>query len=241
MKHTILTAAAIAALFGAPVAQADTASSSVKLSQLAIFAFDLLPDDGLSPSFEVLASPDIRTQAGSLSVAGLLSPLSYTENTATTHAQAAVGASGLSLNASIEGTGDQTLYLSASTGSTWMSVVRVAPGAGLILSGQLDMQVCGPQYLHCEGTVDFSMSLDGSNYEHRNLDTSSPMTQYHNPVGVAYTNYTDSYKDITLSIYAATRLSATTATHVPEPSGHALLMAGGLVAAGVAQRRKLRS
>lgn len=61
LKH-LTTLAAVAALIGMPMAQAHASSASVHVSKLTFTALDLLPDDGLAPSFEFLAGAHVNTE-----------------------------------------------------------------------------------------------------------------------------------------------------------------------------------
>lgn len=251
------TFVAIAAFAGLPLSQAhaQVSSVSVHLGQLTFTAIDLLPDDGLAPSFEVLANDHLFTRISSYgphefvqekTAPGLLADLSFNPGSSISQSQVVVGPDKVDLTASVNSSGsyfvDLTVFSHSDTSPS--PAFRVGAGTRLLISATLDLSAsasCGPQALACQSSAGVSMVL-GDRAQNRYVSAGTGATlpsSYSGVFELAYDNLGTAPEDIQFSTIVHTDLVSHAAT-VPEPSGYALLMVGGLLAAGVAKRRKLR-
>lgn len=247
------TLIAIAAFAGLPLSQAHASSASVHLSQLTFTAIDLLPDDGLAPSFEFLANDHLFTKIRShgphefvqeRSAPGLLADLSYSPGSSISQSNVVVGHDKVDLTSSVSSSGPYFVAVSAfSHSDTFFSpTFRVGAGTRLLISAMLDLSAtasCGPQALTCQSNAGVTMSAGDrvvNKYVSAGAATLPPT--YSGVFELAYDNLGHVAKTIEFSIIASTDLvSLSQSAVVPEPSGYGLLMTG-LLAAGVVKRRK---
>lgn len=251
MNHSIWLAAALATSVG--VAHANSGQASIKVSNISLTAFDLVSTDQYQPSFEFIAGaaktsvsvrfidqPPLDQQF----VNGYLAPLSTSYSDAKNNATALVSSTSLEITST--GTGQNYgLYTIANSGyitgggPDYLNV-RVAPGTGILLSGTADVStsaICNadPHTTICGVSANLQVLINGSGTNKYITGGSS----YQGPVGSVYANFSNSFQDVYVHIGGSVQAYST--SYVPEPSAYALLMAGGLMAAGIAKRRKLGS
>lgn len=251
LLSTLVTVAAFA---GLPLSQAHASSVSVHLSQLTFTAIDLLPDDGLAPSFEFLANDHLFTKISSYgphefvqekTAPGLLADLSFNPGSSISQSHVVVGPDKIDLTASVNSSGSYFVNLAVfSQSDTFPSpAFRVGAGTRLLISAALDLSAsasCGPHALACQSSAGISMFAGDramSKFVSSGTGATLPST-YSGVFELSYDNLSGASKNIAFSTTVQTDLLSHAAA-VPEPSSYALLVAG-VLAASVVQRRKLQ-
>lgn len=252
MKH-LTTMAAVAALIGLPMAQAHASSASVHMSKLTFSVIDLLPNDGVAPSFQFLANDHLVTRAHSngphefiqdKTVDGLFTDLSYSPGSSISQGQVTVGHNSMDVTSTVNSTGDYSVTVSGYTGrniDAYYPMLRVGAGTGLVVSATLEMSAdasCGANALRCNSNAQFYLTVDDQSVLKHVADGSfatGPST-FSGFAGLVYTNFASVQRDIMFSATAQTYLMSDT-TAVPEPSSYALVLGGALAVAGLRRRR----
>ncbi|RZI83529.1 MAG: PEP-CTERM sorting domain-containing protein [Rubrivivax sp.] len=260
MKNRMLLAIALASSVSA--AYASPGQASIKLTNITLTAFDLVPSDEYLPSFEFISGapktsahiatygPGIEFSEGQVAD-GFLAPLSVSYSGASVNASASFDATSLEMTttasgdyyitSTLFGSGslDSTLEYYGQTSAPYLQI-RVAPGTGILLSGTADISTSsdctGRAFGDCYVIARLAMSV-GSVGDSQQFTYSGG---YQGPFGAVFTNFSSSFRDVNVRIDGEVQMASVPSSNVPEPSSHALLMAGCVVVAGVARRRKSR-
>lgn len=231
----------------ATMAQASTATAKVTLSDLSIFAFDLVPTDAYLPSFqlvspefapigiEILESGTTLTKSGS----GMLSSLDLSSTT-TPGQQISAHLDGTGLDIDLAIDSDQDAHISANA-HKWITI-QVAPGTGIVASGTLLLSsacaATAPNLCQVSSSakltlLDYGNARPGFSQELGTTGLGLPLSMTL-PAAVAYLNVSNQTVPVYLSVEGR---AAAILTSVPEPGMWALMLAGA-VGVGVAGRRR---
>lgn len=256
MKNRYLPALIMAACAG--TAHANTGTAHAKLNQLSITAFDAAPADGLTPSFEILqgityanayVTPD---PVGPVYAQGFFAPLSQT-STLGVHQVSTVNidATGFDLSSTAFGHSYDLGAIASSDdvgGFSHFINIRVAPGTGLTVSGNVALAVAS----HCDAQLagtcaahagveavfnlgDFANATRYSAFITTGLLNATKSDTFTGLMNATYVNTTNHFQDVSLAVTG----SVGVISPVDEPVMLGIVMAG-LLSVGVVRKAQAR-
>lgn len=259
MKHRYLPALALAAC--ACAAQANTGVAHAKLTNLTLTAFDVTPADGLTPSFEILQNQGLTFADAYIAsnpnlpafAQGFFAPLSHTSIGNNQVSTANIDATGFDVSTTAHGF-DYELGATASSddagsgGFSHIINIRLAPGTGLKVSGNVALAVAN----HCDAQLagtcssragisanfylgDFASATPYSAFITTGLDNATKSDVFNGRLSATYVNTTDHFQDLSLAVTG----SVGTISPVDEPAMLGIVMAG-LLSVGVVRKAQAR-